>query len=179
MASAHRMKIKNYTANGWSILNLMPQAESTLSPRSRAESGTSGDSWNFSESDTYFQSAATNPWYNAVYDRVEEAMKAFGDATGRHYQRHLNNIMAIPKGTRHHYDGLRPRHLRRGVVDEPLIRGEKVMPSKVRLFRPSAKHLPGRHYRKPCSRIAADRTKEPSRAGRAALSGRDDRTGEF
>ncbi len=36
----------------------MPQAEIDASPRPRAESGTSGDSWNFSESDTYFQRLA-------------------------------------------------------------------------------------------------------------------------
>ncbi|EFQ5024616.1 pyruvate:ferredoxin (flavodoxin) oxidoreductase [Salmonella enterica] len=69
------------------ILNLMPQAEidahraRALNPEHPVIRGTSANP------DTYFQSReATNPWYNAVYDHVEEAMKAFGDATGRQYQ---------------------------------------------------------------------------------------------
>jgi pyruvate-ferredoxin/flavodoxin oxidoreductase len=37
--------------------------------------------------DTYFQSReATNPWYNAVYDHVEQAMNDFAAATGRQYK---------------------------------------------------------------------------------------------
>ena len=34
-----------------------------------------------------FQSReATSPWYNAVYDHVEQAMNDFSAATGRQYQ---------------------------------------------------------------------------------------------
>ncbi|MGS9184188.1 hypothetical protein ACQWF4_24060, partial [Salmonella enterica subsp. enterica serovar Infantis] len=52
-----------------------------LNPEHRVIRGTSAYTC------TYFQSLeATNPWYNAVYDHVEEAMNAFGDATGRQYQ---------------------------------------------------------------------------------------------
>lgn len=64
------------------------------------------------------------------------------------------------------------------VVDELLIRGEKVGVLKVRLFRPfSAKHLLQALPETVRAIAVLDRTKEPRRAGRAALSGRDDRTG--
>lgn len=123
------------------ILNLMPQAEidahraRALNPEHPVIRGTSANP------DTYFQSReATNPWYNAVYDHVEEAMKAFGDATGRQYQpfeyyghpqaERVIIMMGSALGTCEE------------VVDELLIRGEKVGVLKVRLFRPfSAKHL--------------------------------------
>lgn len=63
------------------------------------------------------------------------------------------------------------------VVDELLIRGEKVGVLKVRLFRPfSAKHLLQALPETVRAIAVLDRTKE-RRAGRAALSGRDDRTG--
>ncbi|SUH37298.1 pyruvate-flavodoxin oxidoreductase [Salmonella enterica subsp. enterica] len=77
----------------------MPQAEidahraRALNPEHPVIRGTSANP------DTYFQSReATNPWYNAVYDHVEEAMKAFGDATAATTS-HLN-IMAIPQAER-------------------------------------------------------------------------------
>lgn len=119
----------------------MPQAEidahraRALNPEHPVIRGTSANP------DTYFQSReATNPWYNAVYDHVEEAMKAFGDATGRQYQpfeyyghpqaERVIIMMGSALGTCEE------------VVDELLIRGEKVGVLKVRLFRPfSAKHL--------------------------------------
>ncbi|BBU84024.1 hypothetical protein EIMP300_54240 [Escherichia coli] len=69
------------------ILELMPQAEidahraRALNPEHPVIRGTSANP------DTYFQSReATNPWYNAVYDHVEQAMNDFAAATGRQYQ---------------------------------------------------------------------------------------------
>ncbi len=63
------------------------------------------------------------------------------------------------------------------VVDELLIRGEKVGVLKVRLFRPfSAKHLLQALPETVRAIAVLDRTKE-RRPSRAALSGRDDRTG--
>lgn len=91
--------------------------------------------------DTYFQSReATNPWYNAVYDHVEQAMNDFAAATGRQYQpfeyyghpqaERVIILMGSAIGTCEE------------VVDELLTRGEKVGVLKVRLYRPfSAKHL--------------------------------------
>ena len=46
--------------------------------------------------DTYFQSReATNPWYDAVYDHVEQAMNDFSAATGLSISR--LNITGIRK----------------------------------------------------------------------------------
>ena len=37
--------------------------------------------------DTYFQCReASNPWYDAAYGHVSDAMQAFGKQTGRHYR---------------------------------------------------------------------------------------------
>ncbi|MGQ7182354.1 hypothetical protein ACUOA5_49430, partial [Escherichia coli] len=65
------------------ILDLMPQAEidahraRALNPEHPVIRGTSANP------DTYFQSReATNPWYDAVYDHVEQAMNDFSAATG-------------------------------------------------------------------------------------------------
>ncbi|EBV3206223.1 pyruvate:ferredoxin (flavodoxin) oxidoreductase [Salmonella enterica subsp. enterica serovar Virchow] len=143
------------------ILNLMPQAEidahraRALNPEHPVIRGTSANP------DTYFQSReATNPWYNAVYDHVEEAMKAFGDATGRQYQpfeyyghpqaERVIIMMGSALGTCEE------------VVDELLIRGEKVGVLKVRLFRPfSAKHLLQALPETVRAIAVLDRTKEP------------------
>ncbi|ENI8215588.1 2-oxoacid:acceptor oxidoreductase family protein, partial [Salmonella enterica] len=143
------------------ILNLMPQAEidahraRALNPEHPVIRGTSANP------DTYFQSReATNPWYNAVYDHVEEAMRAFGDATGRHYQpfeyyghpqaERVIIMMGSALGTCEE------------VVDELLIRGEKVGVLKVRLFRPfSAKHLLQALPETVRAIAVLDRTKEP------------------
>ncbi|MDM4996285.1 hypothetical protein QT351_16205 [Escherichia coli] len=64
------------------------------------------------------------------------------------------------------------------VVDELLTRGEKVGVLKVRLYRPfSAKHLLQALPGSVRSVAVLDRTKEPGRPGRTALSGCNDRTG--
>lgn len=126
--------------------------------------------------DTYFQSReATNPWYNAVYDHVEQAMNDFSAATGRQYQpfeyyghpqaERVIILMGSAIGTCEE------------VVDELLTRGEKVGVLKVRLYRPfSAKHLL-QALRDP---YAAWRywteLKNPCPC-RTALSGCNDRTG--
>ena len=52
-----------------------------LSPEHPVIRGTSANP------DTYFQAReATNPWYDAVYQHVTDAMAAFGEVTGRYYQ---------------------------------------------------------------------------------------------
>lgn len=111
--------------------------------------------------DTYFQSReATNPWYDATYQHVEDAMTAFAAQTGRAYRPfeyyghpqadRVVILMGSAIGTCEE------------VVDTLLSRGEKVGVLKVRLFRPfSARHLldvlPAS-----AKRIAVlDRTKEP------------------
>ena len=111
--------------------------------------------------DTYFQSReATNPWYNAVYDHVEQAMNDFSAATGRQYQpfeyyghpqaERVIILMGSAIGTCEE------------VVDELLTRGEKVGVLKVRLYRPfSAKHLLQALPGSVRSVAVLDRTKEP------------------
>ncbi len=83
MVSAH--PTKSIKLSRWyddTILELMPQAEidahraRALNPEHPVIRGTSANP------DTYFQSReATNPWYNAVYDHVEQAMNDFAAAT--------------------------------------------------------------------------------------------------
>ncbi|EFM1896836.1 4Fe-4S dicluster domain-containing protein [Escherichia coli] len=143
------------------ILDLMPQAEidahraRALNPEHPVIRGTSANP------DTYFQSReATNPWYNAVYDHVEQAMNDFSAATGRQYQpfeyyghpqaERVIILMGSAIGTCEE------------VVDELLTRGEKVGVLKVRLYRPfSAKHLLQALPGSVRSVAVLDRTKEP------------------
>ncbi len=111
--------------------------------------------------DTYFQSReATNPWYNAGYQHVVDAMEAFAKETGRHYQpfeyyghpqaERVVILMGSACGTCEE------------VVDILQARGEKVGVLKVHLYRPfSAQHflqvLP-----ESVQKVAVlDRTKEP------------------
>ncbi|HDV9708091.1 TPA: 2-oxoacid:acceptor oxidoreductase family protein [Escherichia coli] len=143
------------------ILELMPQAEidahraRALNPEHPVIRGTSANP------DTYFQSReATNPWYNAVYDHVEQAMNDFAAATGRQYQpfeyyghpqaERVIILMGSAIGTSEE------------VVDELLTRGEKVGVLKVRLYRPfSAKHLLQALPGSVRNVAVLDRTKEP------------------
>ena len=143
------------------ILDLMPQAEidahraRALNPEHPVIRGTSANP------DTYFQSReATNPWYDAVYDHVEQAMNDFSAATGRQYQpfeyyghpqaERVIILMGSAIGTCEE------------VVDELLTRGEKVGVLKVRLYRPfSAKHLLQALPGSVRSVAVLDRTKEP------------------
>lgn len=143
------------------FLILMPQAEidahraRALNPEHPVIRGTSANP------DTYFQSReATNPWYDAVYDHVEQAMNDFSAATGRQYQpfeyyghpqaERVIILMGSAIGTCEE------------VVDELLTRGEKVGVLKVRLYRPfSAKHLLQALPGSVRSVAVLDRTKEP------------------
>lgn len=143
------------------LRDLMPQAAidahraRALSPEHPVIRGTSANP------DTWFQSReAINPWYNALYDHVDEAMTAFAERTGRSYRpfeyygapdaEQVIIVMGSASGTCEE------------VVDHLNRTGEKVGVLKVRLFRPfSARHL---LEALPLSakRIAVlDRTKEP------------------
>ncbi|ELQ6226378.1 pyruvate:ferredoxin (flavodoxin) oxidoreductase [Cronobacter turicensis] len=143
------------------IRALLPQAEidahraRALNPEHPVIRGTSANP------DTYFQSReATNPWYNAVYDHVEQAMNDFAAATGRQYRpfeyyghpeaERVILLMGSASGTCEE------------VVDELLTRGEKVGVLKVRLFRPFSAHHLLAALPQSAQRIAVlDRTKEP------------------
>ncbi|ELN2737250.1 pyruvate:ferredoxin (flavodoxin) oxidoreductase [Pluralibacter gergoviae] len=143
------------------LLNLLPQADidahraRALNPEYPAIRGTSANP------DTYFQSReATNPWYDAVYSHVEQAMDDFAAATGRRYRpfdyyghpqaERVIVLMGSAIGTCEE------------VVDELLIRGEKVGVLKVRLYRPfSAAHLLQALPASAKSVAVLDRTKEP------------------
>ncbi len=143
------------------ILNLLPQADidahraRALNPEHPVIRGTSANP------DTYFQSReATNPWYNAVYEHVEQAMDDFAAATGREYKpfeyyghpqaERVIVLMGSAIGTCEE------------VVDELLTRGEKVGVLKVRLYRPfSAKHLLAALPDSARAVAVLDRTKEP------------------
>ncbi len=92
------------------ILELMPQAEidahraRALNPEHPVIRGTSANP------DTYFQSReATNPWYNAVYDHVEQAMNDFAAATVVSISR--LSITASASGTGDYPDGLSHWHM--------------------------------------------------------------------
>ena len=143
------------------LLNLLPQADidahraRALNPEHPVIRGTSANP------DTYFQSReATNPWYNAVYEHVEQAMDDFATATGRAYKpfeyyghpqaERVIVLMGSAIGTCEE------------VVDELLTRGEKVGVLKVRLYRPfSAKHLLAALPDSARAVAVLDRTKEP------------------
>ncbi|MEQ9861262.1 pyruvate:ferredoxin (flavodoxin) oxidoreductase [Pectobacterium cacticida] len=143
------------------IRQLLPQQaidahrERALTPERPVIRGTA------SNPDTFFQAReATNPWYNAAYDHVEQAMNAFAAATGRQYQpfeyyghpeaTKIVILMGSGVGTCEE------------VVDTLLMRGDKVGVVKIRLYRPfSAKHLLAA-IPSTATRIAVlDRTKEP------------------
>lgn len=111
--------------------------------------------------DTYFQSReATNPYYDATYQHVADAMQAFGDVTGRHYQpfeyyghpeaERVVILMGSAIGTCEE------------AVDTLLSRNEKVGVLKVRLFRPFSAQQLLKVLPDSTTRIAVlDRTKEP------------------
>ncbi len=88
------------------VNKIIPLADETIRPdaaggdrltRARALNQASGDSWNFSESGHLLpvSRSGTNPWYNAVYDHVEEAMRHLKATLQAVSTSHLN-IMAIP-----------------------------------------------------------------------------------
>ncbi|QHB83620.1 pyruvate:ferredoxin (flavodoxin) oxidoreductase [Aeromonas veronii] len=111
--------------------------------------------------DTYFQCReASNPWYDAAYGHVSEAMQAFGKQTGRHYRpfeyvghpqaARIMVLMGSAIGTCEE------------VIERLLAQGEKVGLVKVRLFRPfSAEHLLAVIPESARTIAVLDRTKEP------------------
>lgn len=143
------------------LLRLMPQAEITahrrraLTPEHPVIRGTSANP------DTYFQSReATNPWYNAAADHVEQAMHAFAEETGRQYRpfeyyghpeaERVIIIMGSAAGACEE------------VVDALLAEGQSVGVVKVRLFRPfSAARLLAALPESVRTVAVMDRTKEP------------------
>ncbi|WP_033569951.1 pyruvate:ferredoxin (flavodoxin) oxidoreductase [Dickeya undicola] len=140
---------------------LLPQAainahrERALTPERPVIRGTA------SNPDTFFQAReATNPWYNAAFGHVEQAMNDFAHETGRQYQ---------PFEYYGHPDATRVIVMMGSgvgtceeVVDTLLTRGEKVGVVKVRLYRPfSAQHLLAAIPHSAQSIAVLDRTKEP------------------
>ncbi|PKH26778.1 pyruvate:ferredoxin (flavodoxin) oxidoreductase [Enterobacterales bacterium CwR94] len=143
------------------LRTLMPQSAieahraRALSPDHPVIRGTSANP------DTYFQSReATNPWYNATCEHVEQAMAAFAGETGRHYQPF--EYYGHPDATRVIVVMGSAIGTCEEVIDALLQRGEKVGVVKVRLYRPfSAEHLLS-VIPQSAERIAVlDRTKEP------------------
>ncbi|AJC65226.1 pyruvate:ferredoxin (flavodoxin) oxidoreductase [Dickeya zeae] len=141
--------------------SLLPQAaieahrERALTPERPVIRGTA------SNPDTFFQAReATNPWYNAAFGHVEQAMNDFARETGRQYQ---------PFEYYGHPDATRVIVMMGSgvgtceeVIDTLLTRGEKVGVVKVRLYRPfSAQHLLAVIPQSAQSIAVLDRTKEP------------------
>jgi len=143
------------------LLSLMPQKEidehraRALNPEHPVIRGTSANP------DTYFQSReATNPWYNATYAHVEQAMNDFAAATGRQY--HPFEYYGHPEADRVIIVMGSAIGTCEEVIDELLTRGEKVGVLKVRLFRPfSAQHLLSVLPASARNIAVLDRTKEP------------------
>ncbi|QDX31251.1 pyruvate:ferredoxin (flavodoxin) oxidoreductase [Dickeya poaceiphila] len=143
------------------LRTLLPQAaidahrERALTPEHPVIRGTA------SNPDTFFQAReATNPWYNAAFSHVEQAMNDFARETGRKYQ---------PFEYYGHPDATRVIVMMGSgvgtceeVIDTLLVRGEKVGVVKVRLYRPfSAQHLLAAIPQSTQSIAVLDRTKEP------------------
>ncbi|MBP2847257.1 pyruvate:ferredoxin (flavodoxin) oxidoreductase [Dickeya oryzae] len=141
--------------------SLLPQAaidahrERALTPERPVIRGTA------SNPDTFFQAReATNPWYNAAFGHVVQAMNDFARETGRQYQ---------PFEYYGHPDATRVIVMMGSgvgtceeVIDTLLTRGEKVGVVKVRLYRPfSAQHLLAVIPQSAQSIAVLDRTKEP------------------
>ncbi|WP_226100371.1 pyruvate:ferredoxin (flavodoxin) oxidoreductase [Dickeya oryzae] len=141
--------------------SLLPQAaidahrERALTPERPVIRGTA------SNPDTFFQAReATNPWYNAAFGHVEQAMNDFARETGRQYQ---------PFEYYGHPDATRVIVMMGSgvgtceeVIDTLLTRGERVGVVKVRLYRPfSAQHLLAVIPQSAQSIAVLDRTKEP------------------
>jgi len=140
---------------------LLPEAairahrERALSPDHPVVRGTAANP------DTYFQCReATNPWYDDAYRHVSEAMQAFGEQTGRHYQPF--EYLGHPEAER----VLVLMGSAIGTCEEVIARlieqGEKVGLVKVRLYRPfSASHLLAVIPESARKIAVLDRTKEP------------------
>ncbi|ATA25245.1 pyruvate:ferredoxin (flavodoxin) oxidoreductase [Brenneria goodwinii] len=114
-----------------------------------------------SNPDTFFQAReATNPWYNAACQHVEQAMDKFAGVTGRQYRPF--EYYGHPEATRVIVLMGSGVGTCEEVIDTLLTRGEKVGVVKVRLYRPfSAKHLLSAVPQTAKSIAVLDRTKEP------------------
>ncbi|CPR14286.1 pyruvate:ferredoxin (flavodoxin) oxidoreductase [Brenneria goodwinii] len=114
-----------------------------------------------SNPDTFFQAReATNPWYNAACQHVEQAMDKFAGVTGRQYRPF--EYYGHPEATRVIVLMGSGVGTSEEVIDTLLTRGEKVGVVKVRLYRPfSAKHLLSAVPQTAKSIAVLDRTKEP------------------
>jgi len=115
--------------------------------------------------DTFFQTReASNPFYDACPGHVVDAMKAFADRTGRHYE--LFDYVGHPEADRVVVimgSGAEAVH---EMVDWLNARGEKVGVIKVRLYRPFVIPAFIEALPKSVRAIAVmDRTKEPGSIG--------------
>ncbi|WP_313069184.1 pyruvate:ferredoxin (flavodoxin) oxidoreductase [Atlantibacter hermannii] len=143
------------------MLSLLPQdaidahRARALNPEHPVIRGTSANP------DTYFQSReATNPWYNAVYEHVQQTMKDFAAATGRQY--HPFDYYGHPQAERVIVLMGSAIGTCEEVVDDLLTRGEKVGVLKVRLYRPFNASAMLEALPQSVRQVAVlDRTKEP------------------
>ncbi|MDQ7883252.1 pyruvate:ferredoxin (flavodoxin) oxidoreductase [Atlantibacter hermannii] len=143
------------------MLSLLPQdaidahRARALNPEHPVIRGTSANP------DTYFQSReATNPWYNAVYEHVQQTMNDFAAATGRQY--HPFDYYGHPKAERVIVLMGSAIGTCEEVVDDLLTRGEKVGVLKVRLYRPFNASAMLEALPQSVRQVAVlDRTKEP------------------
>ncbi|WP_313017478.1 pyruvate:ferredoxin (flavodoxin) oxidoreductase, partial [Atlantibacter hermannii] len=143
------------------MLSLLPQdaidahRARALNPEHPVIRGTSANP------DTYFQSReATNPWYNAVYEHVQQTMNDFAAATGRQY--HPFDYYGHPQAERVIVLMGSAIGTCEEVVDDLLTRGEKVGVLKVRLYRPFNASAMLEALPQSVRQVAVlDRTKEP------------------
>ncbi|WP_142984601.1 pyruvate:ferredoxin (flavodoxin) oxidoreductase [Atlantibacter hermannii] len=143
------------------MLSLLPQdaidahRARALNPEHPVIRGTSANP------DTYFQSReATNPWYNAVYEHVQQTMNDFAAATGRQY--HTFDYYGHPQAERVIVLMGSAIGTCEEVVDDLLTRGEKVGVLKVRLYRPFNASAMLEALPQSVRQVAVlDRTKEP------------------
>ncbi|WP_148052944.1 pyruvate:ferredoxin (flavodoxin) oxidoreductase [Atlantibacter hermannii] len=143
------------------MLSLLPQdaidahRARALNPEHPVIRGTSANP------DTYFQSReATNPWYNAVYEHVQQTMNDFAAATGRQY--HPFDYYGHPQAERVIVLMGSATGTCEEVVDDLLTRGEKVGVLKVRLYRPFNASAMLEALPQSVRQVAVlDRTKEP------------------
>ncbi len=143
------------------MLSLLPQdaidahRARALNPEHPVIRGTSANP------DTYFQSReATNPWYNAVYEHVQQTMNDFATATGRQY--HPFDYYGHPQAERVIVLMGSAIGTCEEVVDDLLTRGEKVGVLKVRLYRPFNASAMLEALPQSVRQVAVlDRTKEP------------------
>lgn len=143
------------------MLSLLPQdaidahRARALNPEHPVIRGTSANP------DTYFQSReATNPWYNAVYEHVQQTMNDFAAATGRQY--HPLDYYGHPQAERVIVLMGSAIGTCEEVVDDLLTRGEKVGVLKVRLYRPFNASAMLEALPQSVRQVAVlDRTKEP------------------